>query len=1131
MDKTTFELRIEISRADKAALRAIADELKALKEPWAGPLRIKALQQIIAPTPEMPLGSRPRLGRPGRELKKTAASDIPEWAARFDLPRPDGRPLYRYRLSSPAFARIENHLRSRTLLLREQPSRGDTALFVLWAAEWFRRAYRGGGQRWEDLGRALGMSAQWAGWRRLADTGLKQWRISELWINGAHYRLAAIARQGGFPVAAFEGGGSGWAARYLERLVGLLLTEPDPTLELADRHALQLSGSIPETWRNEEMRIVSAELALEVVRLRREAEAGGAIAGSLVSAWLDHHRPDWRDELPLVIEGDSGRALVDGLMRAVALKGGSGAISATRLLILGADDRQERVRLTLDGSLESAAGRVELGRLSSHWSRLRLYATGALAQYTAGELALVEPEEEGRWSARSTTRTTEFPLPFSVPVQAELRGEGQRVCGPFFLPGGDAVGEGMRVYSATKSDETRLELTLLATASGGFRAEELFVDLPNGWTIKPHADESVCEQRHGQAGQRSIWSLRGSGLVTSERGDCYLLRAGQSGDKRDTLSLVGDCPRLCFHAEAGVPLFKGWPRLELCDGGRSRGPSLGEGWWRLKGEVVWRPYSDTKPPGRVEIAWKDATTGHIRDRREAAVLPEAFEIRRLTSGNALTLELCGWPGQISFDRGDQISATQRRFPARGTYHDQCTAALKTENAPEIALLLPLPHRGQVSDWGAVPVRPNTVISLAEISQFVARTEGRCELMADLLDRSRKPVPQGRMSWFVDGELPLSAIRDDLEGLLRPLGDIDARIRLNFNDGNEDYWFVSEFGVTLKQEGRGLVPDRAITQEHVQVIGRALADPIKERADFGTYGLSRHANHRPIELPTLTGDWLIYLRQEDRVLSRPYFVRGLPLHMPPQGALARAMAYESREDRLTALDELCSTIVEESSAPASRATLRSIVDLALSLRGLPPSTFDILMCLVTRPELGPLMLFEAASNEVEPLMRLADGLPFSWSIFPKRYWEAAARAQFEVLIAAMPDAFPLFAEAISGRRRQIAELEPILAPQLELPGSTLSAKDAAQAFLNRSGDRIAENGANPFRPALEPLLPGWNLSEHFYRALDAPRAAALAAQEKAELDLGQIYAIKDMARQHPRYFREAYAAALRENSFG
>lgn len=1126
MDKSTFEQRINEARGDKAALNAIAEELKVSSEPWARPLQIKAVGLSLGL-----LAARQPNSPPLKPASPLASPDRSEWASRFQLPRPDGRPLYRYRLSTEAFELIQSHLSSRARELSTNPSPADSALFVLWAAEWFRRCYHGGIQRWDDLGAALDVSmTAWAGWRRLADAGLKQWRIPELWINGAHYRLAALARQGGFPVAALEAGGSGWAARYLERLVGLLLAEQDPSLETADRHALELSGSIPETWRNEQMRIVSAELAIEVVRLRRIAEAGGAIAGSLVSAWLDQNRPAWRDELPLVIEGESGRALVDGLMRAAALKGGSGSISATRLLLLHGDERQERVRLTLDGSLESAAGRAELAGLGSQWSRLRLYAAGTLAQYAAGELALVEPEEEGRWSARSTARSTEFALPFPVLVQAELRGEGRRVYGPFTFSGGEAISEGMRVYSAGTADEVS-ELALIATASGSFRAEQIFVDLPNGWSVEIHGDDSACEHLHGQSGQRSIWGVRGSALVTSAGSDTYLLRAGQSGDKRDTLSLIGDHLRQCVNSDRDVPVFRGWPRLELCDGGRPRGPSAREAWWRLKGETTWHALAPDASYGRVEIAWRDSETGHIRDKREAVVLPPAFDVNRTISGDSMILEISGWPGELSLDSGHRVSATRWRFPARGSHRSHCAATLTTSPSSHVQLHLALPHSAHLSDWTGSPVRPNAVISLSEISQFLARTEGRCELMADLLDRNRKPVPQGTASWFVDGELPLSAIRDDLEGLLRPLGEIDATVRLNFNDGNEEYWFISEFGVSLRREVRGLIADRAITQDHVQIAGRALANPTKERTDFGSYGLVSDLNHRPIQLPTLNGDWLIYLRDQDRILSRPHFIRGVPLAVHPDGALARAMACEQREERQAALEELCSSIVASPSAPETRATLRSIVELALSLHGLPPSTFDILLCLVSRPELGPLLLFEAASNEMEAVIRLADALPIDWSMLAKRHWETAARAQFEVLITAMPDALPLFAEAISARRRQIAELEPTLAPQLDLPAPAVSTMDAAQALLNLSGDRIPETAPNPFRPELESLLPGWTVSEHFYRALDAPHAAALAAQEKVELDLGHVYAIKDIARQHPRYFREAYAAALRENPFG
>jgi len=89
-------------------------------------------------------------------------------------------------------------------------------------------------------------------------------------------------------------------------------------------------------------------------------------------------------------------------------------------------------------------------------------------------------------------------------------------------------------------------------------------------------------------------------------------------------------------------------------------------------------------------------------------------------------------------------------------------------------------------------------------------------------------------------------------------------------------------------------------------------------------------------------------------------------------------------------------------------------------------------------------------------------------------------------------------------------------------------DVVQAFLNRSTDRISSSLTNPFRPEHRESLPSWPFPEPFWRALDAPIAAAQAAAERSTLSLPQIYCIKDVARRHPRYFREAFAAALLES---
>lgn len=104
-----------------------------------------------------------------------------------------------------------------------------------------------------------------------------------------------------------------------------------------------------------------------------------------------------------------------------------------------------------------------------------------------------------------------------------------------------------------------------------------------------------------------------------------------------------------------------------------------------------------------------------------------------------------------------------------------------------------------------------------------------------------------------------------------------------------------------------------------------------------------------------------------------------------------MARSRLQERHDALHALCSAIEAESASAASRMAIREIIDLALSMSGLPPATFDILRLLEDRPRLGPLLLFACGTLEVEPMMRLAEGLPFSWAQLEMTAWATASEA--------------------------------------------------------------------------------------------------------------------------------------------
>lgn len=1111
MDKQSYSQRITKAADDPDELTKIINELESL-----GTLAARRLQiQAIA-----------RRRRVKTTMQQESAAFRPAcrigWLSDLNIDQIDGRPLYRYRAPEEGILSLKRRLFAQKVAFTTEPSPDLAGQFVFWAADWFRRSYDGTGLTWDALGRELSVHCEWRHWQQLTDLGLRYWRLQPLRINGRHHRLAAIARQGGFPLAALERSRGGWALRYLEALVGSLAAICEPDFETANSIAGRLIEMVPATWQNPSMQFVSVELALEVVRLRRLAEAEGVVDGVLITPWLNEHDPSWRDRLPLSIGSEAGRALIDGLMRTVAPRGGHEAVKCYRWLEAGLDGRREGVTLELAGRLESKAITPDL---SSEWSRLRLYPAGAFARFVAGELAVADPDDDGVWRARPSTQRAEFHLPAGIAIDTELRGDGRRVSGPFVLSGGEAVTGDLRVYAIDRENEGGVRLRLLGSASGAFREDLLVVDMPAAWSIDAHGEASKCEPFPDcQAADRTTFKVTGSAIVTNPRGDQYLLRAGQRSGSRDRLVVHSSNPTFEL-ADTTAHLVIGAPEALVEDQGRPRGAGNGELFWRPSGTNQWRSNIEKASIGRCEIAWRDRTTGHIRGRCDVVVLPANFVVRSGIVGNFQEISIEGWPGKVSTSQGSLNGVNCWRLQLQGNTCSRFVATLHPHIGEAFDIVIPLRHQAWIESWADGPTPREAHISLSVINRYVARAPQGCALMADLLDEDGRPVPQGHARWWVDGELPLSTIRDDLAAMLRPNGNLRTSIRLDFNDANNDYWYVHEFEHELLDERGGLVPSPAIADKGARIAYRLLDNPAHER-DGGKYDLLDNLNHHPITLHAPHGDAFVYLRTDDRVLSAPRLVRGSG-GAAPQDALARAMLIADRCARQAELEELFDQIRRQPAEDKARALVRQLIELALSLDGLPPATFDALALLPRYPEVATMLLFQARKTELESLLRLAEGLPFAWWLIGKAHWDAATQVQADFLFARLPDEPALVASTISERRAELSSLEPILAPLLELPIKSDTLENVAIAFLNRSGDRIDASNANPFRVNHDSALHPWRYNERYWRALDAPVAAALAARGKLDLSVPEIRAAKDIARQHPQWFREGFTASYKE----
>jgi hypothetical protein len=824
------------------ALKALDENLKGLDEPWVRSLRFKVGAKLAA-------------------MRPTNAPVGETFAAQYGLPSPNGRWLHQYRLGDAAFADLQQHLVGIGKL--EAINRGyHPGLFVLWASEWFRRYYRGGGQRWEDLTEVLGVPADQSVLRAMTATGLRQWGRNVIQAGSAREYLGSLAREGGFPTAAINEGGGGWARATLGAIVAPLLGDVAAGSERALELALMQRQRLPQLFRDDAFLQLCADLAFAIVTLRREAEPAAASAGIPMLAWLELNRPDWRETFPLTTSEAAARVLIDGLMAVQAITGGT--VGAERLLVRAAGNGwHEAVRITLDGTIDG----LTMGQIDEREGRLRAFAAGDMARSLPGELAMIEPPVQGEsaWMAHASRRAGAIQeVPFAAAIELDLRSGEQRIARIALRGGKPRRGQLLVAVLDSGTADAPQALRIVGAGSGKYRAQIIYLQAPPGWRVDVTAGETVTPLGLGVR-EACLWRVQGGAFVTDTTGDRYRILCGQPDDAPARIDLIGQHPSWA-QVEGDVDLYLGSPIAQI---------NRGEGalFIRAVGSRDWRPAPGTLPVGYYELGWRD---NHVLlDRRRIAVLPAAAQLARSGIGATAQYQLSGFD-DVACRPGPNAPVTPAGDGSRwlsrpsGEQVYRFDASLVWGDAEPLSVLIDYPCAAAIARWDGRVLPGNTQITLDDLADLVAVNRGPMQLVAELHDPQTRE--RGEMSWEYVDELPMTSVAGDIGSLLLP-SSIDATVKLGMHDGIETYWHVRQFEVRLEKAGDGIVASRGVVSLNAELYGRPLASPAHE-VRFGAYSLLSDANHRPIALPKdIAGTWLVYLRAEDRILSRPLLVMG------------------------------------------------------------------------------------------------------------------------------------------------------------------------------------------------------------------------------------------------------------------
>lgn len=1121
--------RLWFLRLDDALTLADFDQLERelAQAPAAvvGPARIKLIKRRAEVKAQLSLAASDNM--PG-DFKAGVQVKLPPngaattaVAASYGLPVPDGRPLYAYRLTDVAFARLSADLVAKGLDGAERLH--GPALFVLWAAEWCRRAYAGGGITWADLVAPLGWPADQGRLRDLTRKGLQAWGRNVLALTQARQYLGTLAREGGFPAAAIRDGGQGWAQRLLERVVAGLMALPEPDEDQALELARQGDVSLPALYRDDEFYHLAADLALAIVRLRQMAGDSAQSEHVSITVWLHMHRPGWAQDLPIVTGDAVADRLVDHLLKVepVAMP----SVTIDRLLVLKGPVWQEAVRLCLDGMVDGG----NLPGAEPSDGRLRAFPAGAFANHVAGELALFDPPGLGetQWQVRaSRLGRSVHSVPFAVPVAFDLRGAGHTVA--TFAPTRGKPRRGQMLVAAREggSDENPTALRILGSGGGSYRADPVFVQLPESWRVQALGEERAEFLGAGTPGQ-ALWRIHLGATVIDDTGDLLRVRCGQSQDASARLELVGETVPWA-QVLGTVDLFAGAPTV-LPPGGLYIGATLA---MRAIGARTWQLAPQRLPIGHYELAWRRGN--EVLDRRRVAVLPAQARLDRTGSGIHTRYHPSGF-GPVALE--PHAAAPVRvndggEWVARGqTVTFQFIATLSWPDGPPLDVAVRFPCAPAIIRADGTVLPQSHPILLDDLAGLTVAGEGEFQLLGTVTGADPR-APAIETVWTVKHAMPLSALADDLRDMLQQASSIDSAVRLEMVGLGGPNWHVRQFPNRLRKDGLRLLANAAVVDADVALCGRWFGNPSHERI-IAPYSLLHDLNHRPLAMPDdMGGLWIVYLRAGDRVLTRPQYL-DLPASMTdPVSPLGQIMALPLGPMLNRALASFLD--LAEQDGTEAQAAVEALIGLVASLRGLAPATFQIIRELANRPVILARMAMLATAAQLPPILALEQDLPFAWFLIPQEAWDCARRLRLEalhaVLVTIVPDtAMALALEGVGSAEQALVAADPLLALALRKP-DPVDLRAATQAFLQRARDRITDFSRGRYRQAL-PDLPAYltTFDSAVLDVLDAPCAAARAALGHWRPQPELIRHIKSVARRFPTWFSQAFAATRLEHT--
>ena len=926
---------------------------------------------------------------------------VREWLTRFigdrELDEPDGRPLYAYRCTPPEFAEVVERLADAGRDGGLGP--WDFRAFVLYASQWWQRRYSGGPWSWEPVLRDVEWnSIDFTELYPPVRAALKWWRVEMVRLSGTTRYLGTFAVQGGLPLLLV--GEAGPVTAYLRavvRHVARYRRFVDDPVELArdQQHLLR-----QRTLRREYVFRLAADLVDSVLDLREYIGQGDDLL-----AELDAGRPEWRESMPLDLDSDTARQLLEGLLREAKAGGSSGSdFGVKRFLVRTEAGWRLAARLQMPRSVES-------GDLGGHLHVQETDLPPRMHVRTAGEggrvvglygasgehFHLMSGENNPSASFWDAAASEEFRLEFFT---HDLVGEVK-------TRRGAALGELPWVFRGDGG------YALIGEGSVSDRAPELLALLPEG--SEPSTGEALSSTVVG----RRLWRISEPAIVQTDSGNCALRPASEQMLEEDYW-LSGD---RFYSFASSCPLFRGHPRLILSKAEATpRAVPPSEVCWRSAG-TDWQSQPDG--PGLWEV--RHVQRGVLRHHGRLGLLPDALRLvvepiseseghlaLREDQGVGIACESSETDIEVERTAGQ----VRMRLSAVDAFNPPADVALRLRwGARELRVGAPFPGAGARFLKDGEPLADPTlaVDDLYGVRARALSTDGTQrfwidgELKAEDVGRRVKPVAHFRLELRKAGiqhELALVEVDSTLRLLLGASAAQDARVSIRIVDAKHDVYETIEvrrFAAVLKHDPamesvlvQPPLEDRGVTTFEALPMARTDVEPIA-LTPVGPPDAPVCAR-LPDELTSSDDPWLVVLRGEGGIRAEPVVVGGrkFRLETVPALSLREALALANSTDRAKEVEAALVRMVEEEDESRQEADWAFVNEMLLCLDGVPSSASDLISALSRCTQALVRCLFRVDPSLRTRIWQLDDELPFSWLLVKRHIWRSESRTAFDAM---------------------------------------------------------------------------------------------------------------------------------------